>query len=574
MEERLYSKNNLKFNKMFTAKKSTLLDAKKQTSVVQNAFVNASLKSAARTLSGNGALKFSTTGNEFVNQFGSAGKYKEPRAYADIARDCSILWEKSPLLSVMFIIYLRTITRVVSLFNGLKTSVVQRGAGLKHEAITRMIWLHVNHQDAFWKNITLFISVGSWKDIIVMLSYDLQYNGWKDRVLNWDKMGAILLAGLENPQTSNLIKKYLPQIKANSKCTTLEAQADNMIAKWICSLLFGSKSDNPIVTYKLYRKLKVSGTAHQWQQLISKRKFLEIDFNTIHGKALAQLVSGKFITNNGLEAKYQAWIESKPIAKFTGYVHELFQKIPTQKFQEDTLNKQFYGLVETANNNANTNTGMIVVRDTSRSMGSIACGTKQTSYDIAKALALFFSYMLPDGAFANSWIEFNSSAKMHQWKGSTPLEKWKNDTTSYVGSTSLQSVIDLFVQIKQAEVPENQFPSGIICISDGEFNPTVALNQTNVAAAFQKLRNAGFSRDYIDNFKIVLWNIPNSHYGTNTTVKFETYGNVPNVFYFGGYDGAIISFLTGAKGQETTPTNPEQLFQAAMDQEVIKMVEV
>jgi len=102
---------------------------------------------------------------------------------------------------------------------------------MRHEGIFRMIWLHFKAPEIFWNNITLFVNIGSWKDIITMLSYDLQYNGWESRKLNWDNFGKLLLAGLENPNTSELVKKYLPQIKSNSQCKTLEAQADNIIAK-------------------------------------------------------------------------------------------------------------------------------------------------------------------------------------------------------------------------------------------------------------------------------------------------------------------------------------------------------
>jgi hypothetical protein len=58
---------------------------------------------------------------------------------------------------------------------------------------------------------------------------------------------SLILVGLENPNHSELIKKYLPQIKSNSQCTTLEAQADNLIGKWICSLLFGGKREESYV---------------------------------------------------------------------------------------------------------------------------------------------------------------------------------------------------------------------------------------------------------------------------------------------------------------------------------------
>lgn len=554
---------------MFNSKQTSLFGSKSTTSA--NKFIAAGMKKSAEVLSGNGAKKFSTTGNDFVDQFGKLGTYKEPRSFNDISRDMSILYSQNSLFAVMFILYIRMITRVISLFNGVRTSNVQRGSGLRHEGIVRMIWLHVNHSDVFWKNITLFISVGSWKDIIQMLSYDLQYNGWDKRMLNWNEFGKLLLAGLENPQHSELIKKYLPQIKTNSKCKTLEAQADNVIAKWICSLLYGGKSNGK--SYVYYRKLKSSGTAHQWQQLISQGKFLKIDFNTIHGRALAQLVSSKFLSNHGLEDKYEKWIATKPIAKFTGFIHELFEKIPQKKYQIDTLNSQFMGLVETARKNAEGSTSMIVVRDTSASMTLIANGTKMNCYNIAKALALFFSYMLPDGAFANSWIEFNSDAIMHTWKGSTPFDKWSNDHSDTVGNTNFRSVIDLFIRIKKNGVSESEFPSGIICISDGEFNPS-HLNKTNIESALHNLYMAGFSTDYVNNFKIVLWNLQSNYYGKGTGEKFETYGNTKNVYYFSGYEPSVVAFLTGVNGKEKTPQTAEELFRAAMDQEVLNMVEL
>lgn len=62
--------------------------------------------------------------------------------------------------------------------SAIKTSTTQRGQGLKYEGIMRMTWIALNAPETFWKNITLFIAVGSWKDIILMLSYDIQQNGW------------------------------------------------------------------------------------------------------------------------------------------------------------------------------------------------------------------------------------------------------------------------------------------------------------------------------------------------------------------------------------------------------------
>ena len=80
----------------------------------------------------------------------------------------------------------------------------------------------------------------------------------------------------------------------------------------------------------MYRKLKVQGEAHEWQQAISQRDFMSINFDTIPGKALQLLVNSKFLENQGLEAKYEAWISNKPVAKYTGYVYELFSHLKTK----------------------------------------------------------------------------------------------------------------------------------------------------------------------------------------------------------------------------------------------------
>lgn len=100
-----------------------------------------------------------------------------------------------------------------------------------------------------------------------------------------------------------------------------------------------------------------------------------------------------------------------------------------------------------------------------------------------------------------------------------------------------------------------------------EFNPT-ALGKTNVDTALITLKSVGFSDEYVNNFVIVLWNLQSNAYGPTTGKKFETYGNVPNVFYFSGYSAATVSFLT------SKIKNAEELFLEAMNQEVLNMIEI
>jgi hypothetical protein len=549
---------------MFSNKKENLFKTR-GTSSTSNSFVSEGMKKSAETLSGNFALKYSSTGNDFLDQFGKMGTYKEPRSFSSISPDMDILWSQDPEKALKFTLFLRTITRRVQLMNGEKTKDVQKGSGLKHESIMRMLWIATNHPNTFWENITLFISVGSWKDIFTMLEYDITYN-YPKYVLDHSMFYGLILAGLYNDNTCNLVKKYLPSLKVVSKAKTVRSQARLMIAKGLCNSLG--------INEKGYRALKSSGTAHDWQQKISQGKFNEIDFDTIHGRALSLLAGGKFIEKQGLEDRFEKWILSKPTAKYTGYVHELFQNVGTinKNYKKVLINKQFEQLVQVGKENINTQTGLIVVRDTSASMGSSAKGTNVSCYNIAKALALYFSEFL-EGHFANSWIEFNHGAKMYKWKGSTPVDKWLNDKTSCIGNTNFQSVIKLFAQIKAKGVNESEFPTGILCISDGEFDSS-ELGKTNVENARTYLRDSGFSKEYVDNFKIILWNLQSRYYGEGTGEKFETHGDHTNVYYFSGYDGSIMSFLLGTKDNKSTPKNADELFEAAMDQEVLNMVTI
>lgn len=566
---------------MFKIKRESLFEVpvKESKGKAQNMFIQGGLATSAETFSTNGALKYSTTGNDFLDQFGSIGTFLSPRSFEDIASSMQVLYGQDKLKAIKFTLYLRLISRKCKMFNGSVTETVQRGAGLKHESIVRMVWLSIHDKKAFWENIELFISVGSWKDIFEMLRYDLEYNDFEEKKLDWNGLGSLILAGLENPETSELVKKYLPQIMSKSKCLTIRTQANTLIGKYICNRLFGEKK------YKQYRKLKSSGKAHNWQQLISKRLYTEIDFDSVHGRALSKMVSSKFLTNSGLEQRYMEWIESKPVAKFTGFVHELGAAIKSPNmcgrkvgnnltpYQKMTINKQFDGLVELAKDGVNVNSGLIVVRDTSSSMTGIAKGCNMSAFDIAKSLGLFFGSMLEDD-FANTWIEFNNEATMRVSKGTTFVDRWLEDTCESYGSTNFQSVIDLFIRLLKSGVSESDFPKGIICISDGEFNRMGTNRETNFILGRRKLRDAGFTKEYCEQFKFVLWDIPTG----NIETKFETYGETENVFYLSGYDASILSFLLGGNttedGKEITPKTDVELFEAAMNQEVLNLVSI
>lgn len=436
----------------------------------ENQFIKQALKVSSETKSENGAKKYVTTGNNFVDNFASASYFKEPRSYEEVAKDMQILWNSNSKLCVKMAIYMRLITRKSKIVTKDKVEEldVQRGQGLKNEGIMRMLWLAINQPLTFKVNLPLFIAAGSWKDVIKMLSLDLQYHGWNNRKLDWNFIYLVLSAGLNNPETTSLVLKYLPTIRTNKNCTTLESQANTIIGRWLAHKFFPNLEKGS--AFKAYRKNKSEGVAHEWQQLISQQLYTSLNFDHIAGRALALLVGSKFLENHNLTKKYIDWISSKPVAKFTGYVFELFAPFDNnnrhiEDYKEKTINAQFAQLVKTGKENVNAKSSLLVVRDTSGSMTSTARGCNVSSFCIAKSMALYFSEFL-EGYFAGTFAEFSDGCKLHKWAEATPVDKYLNDHCKAYGSTNFRSVIDLFIRLKLEGVEEKDFPSGILCVSD------------------------------------------------------------------------------------------------------------
>ena len=71
---------------------------------------------------------------------------------------------------------------------------------------------------------------------------------------------------------------------------------------------------------------------------------------------------------------------------------------------------------------------------------------------------------------------------------------------------------------------------------------------------------------------MVLWDIPNGYYGDRIRPKFESLCDEGYTFYMSGFDPAGIAFLTGQTAVESIPRNAEELFQVAMNQDLLNML--
>ena len=105
--------------------------------------------------------------------------------------------------------------------------------------------------------------------------------------------------------------------------------------------------------------------------------------------------------------------------------------------KKHTIDKQFEGLIKTAKDS--TPSSFLVARDTSGSMDSKVVGLDISSNEVAKSIALYFSYLL-EGRFANSYIEFDSKPELRYWEGNSPSDKYLKNTSYAYGSTNFLGI--------------------------------------------------------------------------------------------------------------------------------------
>ena len=516
----------------------------------------------------NGALSYATTNSVCVDQFGKAGSYRG-RTMEEVFADQEALWNKDMEFATKFPFYLRMITRKTKFADGYVTETPQRGQGARDESFKRLIWFAKNHSEIFYANLWLLPIVGSWKDLWVLLTMC-------DNI-DCRKVFEVIAEGAQSNSQRDLVKKYMPQIRANSKCKTEWAKKTNELAKAFCNWAGWSAKE--------YRTFKTSGKAHEFQKFISQKRYDLLEWNKISGKALLNLATGNFLRNQHLEESYLNWISKNPVAKFNGYPYELGQKAKTlgyslaaaDKVKRMTIDAQFENLIKTAKEGTGAITGNVwCALDTS---GSMTCrvgnsGTL-TAYDVCISLGIYFS-SLNEGAFHKNVIMFDDTSYVKQLTGA--FTDMYHDLTygrTAWGSTNFQSIVDEIIRIRttRPNIPLEDYPTTILVVSDMQFNVPSSMRETNYAAMKRKL-SAVFPQEFVDSMKFIWWQVN----GRNTNDMPATLDD-GGCYFISGFDGSIVTMLLGGEsqvvdketGEKRTPTM-EELMVMAMDQEVLKLV--
>jgi len=308
----------------------------------------------------------------------------------------------------------------------------------------------------------------------------------------------------------------------------------------------------------------------------------KLDFKAIPGRALFNLTTRKgkdgesFLSRHSLEDKYIDWIQKQPVAKFTGYPYELYQKAKSNRnlAQTYTLNAQFETLIQTAMKDINPDIlkkGVLCALDTSGSMSSSYWSVDPNGpapIDICVGLGLFFSRML-QGAFADHVIMFDNHSRFLKLKG-TFCERADQIPSNAMGGTNFQSVIDEIVRVRHQSpnIPIEDFPEVLLVVSDMQFNPTNN-NTTNYQRAMTKLSVVG-----LPPISIIWWQVNGRFTGDVPSTMFD-----PGTTLISGFDGSIVTALLGApdkvvdeKTGEVRKTTPYEKMLACLDQEILNSV--
>lgn len=543
---------------------------------LNNGFIKANTLGAganhARTE--NGAISYATIGSALLDQFGKAGSFRG-RNIMDVWMDQQQLWAEDAENALKFPFYLRMITRQSNIIGGGKTEKVQRGQGARDEAFKRLLWIAKYHPEEFYRNLWVLPIIGSWKDLWVLMAAD-----GASEYLDNQKFFEVLAEGINDPNHRDLVKKFMPRIRSEKKCKTPWAQRTNELAKNFAKAAGW--------TFKDYRNFKATGKAHEFQTIICKGLYNQINWNAIPGKALLNLVSGKFLDAHKLNNVYIDWLKTQPVAKFNGYAFELGRKLQNCNYNPTpatkiTIDKQFDGLIQTASKNNGAIQGNVLCAiDTSGSMTSFIDAERTiTAFDVCVSLGIYFSE-LNKGAFHNTIAMFDNVSRMMNLSGSftDKYTQIRRANTAW-GSTNFQSLIDLIVDTRQKNpnIPLEDFPKTLLVVSDMQFNPSGYysqrasrnVEQTNYETAMTKLRTA-FPEDFVKDFKIVWWYCSNSR-----TSDFPSTMDDAGTYMISGFDGAIISFLLGGEeivvnGEKKAQPSMEDIVNAALNQEALALV--
>lgn len=426
-------------------------------------------KESAVTYTENGALAYSTTGNECLDLFFRAGAMRDADE-KDISSAVIRAYAENPSKTMKILFYVRD---------------VRQGLGERRFFRTAIKTLLRCYPDAVKRNIPFFAEYGRYDDLLTVIGSSCENTAVDEikKQLNAD------IEAMQKNENVSLLAKWLPSVNASSAET-------KALGKRMTKLLGMNE--------KTYR-----------QTLSALRKYIDIienrlrvsDYTFDYSKATSCSMfkyRKAFLRND--EERYSSYLESvmngkEKLNASVLYPYEIVRRCFNNQNKNEilSLDATWKSLPDYADNDENA----IAVVDTSGSM-TWGCASVRP-IDVSLSLGIYFAEH-NKGAFANHFITFSENPHLVEIKGQNICEKidYCLQFTEYE-NTNLEGVFNLILKTAvKNKLPAEELPSKIYIISDMEFDGCIegGNNSTLFNAMQMKYKNNGYRLP-----DVIFWNV-------------------------------------------------------------------
>lgn len=191
--------------------------------------------------------------------------------------------------------------------------------------------------------------------------------------------------------------------------------------------------------------------------------------------------------------------------------------------------------------NYTNSTRILPISDVSGSMTCRASGSV-TCMDVSIALGLYLAEK-NTGPFKDLVCTFDNTPRLIQFSGSLEKRVQELANAPWGGSTNFEATFDLILQkAKRHNVPTEDMPEVLVCLSDMQFNQASRGDFTAVEMAKQKYEDAGYKCPLL-----VFWNL-NGEYDNKPSANNEN-----GVVMVSGFSPSIMKAVLACDFDKITP---------------------
>lgn len=406
------------------------------------------------TLTENGGLALSTTGDKLLNLFAVLGALRSRPT--DVVDKFKLAYRENADLATKMVFYARDI----------------RG-GLGERTVGRYMLcnLAIMNPEVVIANMANIPEYGRWDDLFALLYTPVEAEMIKfiSEQLKKDVMG------MHEGQNISLLAKWMPSINASSKNTVA-------LAKKLCRDLGIKPADYRKTLSELRKYIDVT------EVKMSAKEWEDINYEAVPSKAMNNYSSAFARNDCDRFADYMDKVKSgdAKINASTLYPYDIIEKLGSTVCDEQW--KALPNYVDGENN-------FLVMADVSGSMSGRPMCT-------SVGLAIYFAER-NKGEFAGKFMTFTDTPKIVDVVGDTLYDKYRSVTRDVGYSTDLElafeAILDTAIRTK---CPQEDLPKALVIISDMEINAWNGGSLTFTEEMRKRFAAAGYEMP-----KLVYWNV-------------------------------------------------------------------